>query len=239
MKINKILIIGMLGSVAWGLSPTAYASIIGSKHDFSVGTNYLVNGVSFVSSSTSTNVCGACHTIHHAPDPTRGPLWIHTPSKNTFVTYDQAGSETFPSGLSVSLGSSSLACLGCHDGSVAINSQDSLSGGIISTSIKDTTPVFISSRAVVVEVSGSVDDLTHMHPIGVNYTTAAGLLAQGELNPVTTPIAGGTIANVMLKNGNVECSSCHDIHRTQGASPTSGIYTIASGQLLCLTCHNK
>ena len=239
MKLKKILILGMLGGVALGLSPTARASIVGSKHDFSVGTNYLVNGVSFVSSATSTNVCGACHTIHHAPDPARGPLWIHTPTKNTFVTYNQSGSENFPSGLTVALGSSSLACLSCHDGSVAINSQDSLSDGIISTSIKDTTPVFISPKAVVIEVSGNVDDLTHMHPIGINYSTAVGLMPQGDLNPITTPIAGGTIANVMLKSGNVECSSCHDIHRTQGTSTSSGIYTIASGQLLCLTCHNK
>jgi len=45
----------------------------------------------------------------------------------------------------------------------------------------------------------------------------------------------------MLKGGQVECGSCHDIHRTKGASASSGIFTIvsSSGSALCLTCHSK
>jgi predicted CXXCH cytochrome family protein len=42
-------------------------------------------------------------------------------------------------------------------------------------------------------------------------------------------------------NGTVECSSCHDIHRTIGASATVShnlIVDLTGGQL-CLTCHNK
>ena len=124
---------------------------------------------------------------------------------------------------------------------MAINSQDGLSSGVTTTTVAGGTPEFIKASSIVIEVSGTVDDLTHMHPVGVNYATARTTLAVGELNNPSTAVAGagGTISQVMLKSGNVECSSCHDIHRTQVASGTSGIYTIVGGQALCLTCHNK
>jgi len=241
MKSIRLILSGLAIGAAVTLLPTASrASILGSKHDFSTNSAYWIGGTTnWTVSHGSTNVCGACHTIHQAPDPTRGPLWIHTPTANTFKTYDQGPSETYPSTLTATLGSSSKACLGCHDGSVAINSQDSGIAPNTTTSFAGGTAVFISSNAIPIVVSGGQDDLTHMHPIGINYTTAIGLVPTGDLNPVSQPIAGGTIQSVMLKNGNVECSSCHDIHRTQGTSTTSGIYTIASGQTLCLTCHNK
>jgi predicted CXXCH cytochrome family protein len=233
-----------LGAAIMLMPQSSKASIIGSKHDFSSYTNYWIGGVSggdFAVSHGSTNVCGECHTIHHAPDPARGPLWIHTPTSQTFETYDHSGSETFPSGVTVSLGSSSKACLSCHDGTVAVNSQDALSGSTITTTIAGGTPVYINSSDVVIEVSGGLDDLTHMHPIGVSYASCISALPANSLNGVGTAFnaPGSPTVGNMLKGGNVECSSCHDIHRTLGASTTSGIYTIASGQALCLGCHNK
>jgi predicted CXXCH cytochrome family protein len=241
MKKLILLLAGLAVGALISLTPTSSrATIVGSAHDFSASTNYWVGGTTnWVAGHSSTNVCGECHTIHHAPDPARGPLWIHTPTSQTFKTYDQGGSETFPSGLTVTLGSSSKACLSCHDGSVAINSQDSGAVPNTTTTVKGGTGVFIKSSAVVIEVNGGQDDLTHMHPLGVNYAAAIAAMPSGDLNPVSTAIAGGTIQSVMLKNGNVECSSCHDIHRTQGTASTSGIYTVASGSALCLTCHNK
>ena len=229
-----------LGAAMCLMTSVSQASIVGSQHDFSVSTNYWINGtVNWTVGHGSTNVCNECHNVHHAPDATKAPLWIHTPSAQTFKTYDQGDSETY-SGTPITLGTSK-ACLSCHDGSVAINSQDSLSAGTVNTTISGGTPVFIKSSAIVIEVNGTVDDLTHMHPIGLNYATARSTLAAGELNNPSAQVAGagGSITQVMLKSGNVECSSCHDIHRTQGASASSGIFTIVSGQSLCLTCHNK
>lgn len=242
MKKTSLILGGLaLGAAIMLMPQSSKATIVGSKHDFYASTNYWIGGTVNWLSTSSTNVCGECHTIHHAPDATRGPLWIHTPTAQTFKTYDQAGSETFPSGVTVTLGSSSKSCLGCHDGTVAINSQDALSGGIITTTIKGGTPVYTKSSAVVIEVNGGQDDLTHMHPIGVNYASCQAALPAGDLNNVGTAFnaPGSPTVGNMLKNGNVECSSCHDIHRTLGTSTTSGIYTIASGQALCLGCHNK
>jgi len=237
------LIVGglVLGAAVMLMPQTSKATIVGSKHDFYASTNYWIGGTVNWVGTSRTNVCGECHTIHHAPDPARGPLWIHTPTAQTFKGYDQAGSETFPSGITVSLGSSSKACLGCHDGTVAINSTDSETGGIITTTNKGGSPVYIAASGIPILVNGGQDDLTHMHPIGVNYNSCIGALPPNSLNAVGTAFnsPGSPTVGNMLKNGNVECSSCHDIHRTLGTSTTSGIYTIASGQNLCLGCHNR
>ena len=240
-RTTKILGGLALGAALIVMSPSSQASIVGSAHDFTASTNYWIGGTVNWAGGRSTNVCGECHTIHHAPDPLRGPLWIHTPTSQTFKTYDQSGSETFPSGVTVALGSSSKSCLGCHDGTVGINSSDSLSGGLITSTNKGGSAVYIKSSAIVIEVNGAQDDLTHMHPIGVSYASCIAALPSGSLNPVGTAFSapGSPTVGNMLKNGNVECSSCHDIHRTIGGATTSGIYTVASGQNLCLGCHNR
>src|SRR5579859_6777613 len=162
MKKLTVILGGLALGAFMALTPfTSHGTIIGSKHDFSTNTLYWVGGTNNWSVSFGrTNVCGECHTIHHAPDPARGPLWIHTPTSQTFKTYNQSGSETFPSGVTVTLGSSSLACLGCHDGTVAVNSQDSLSGGNIVTTTNAGTPVYTAANAIPIQVNGGQDDLT-------------------------------------------------------------------------------
>jgi hypothetical protein len=243
-KITMLLALG----AAMALAPSVgKASIIGTAHDFSLNTNYWVGGVAGgdpAVSHSSTNVCGECHTIHHAQSALNGPLFIHTPSINigAFKTYDQAGSATFPSTLGITLGPGSLACLSCHDGSVAINSTTDVNGNqAYSGGGNSNNAVFIKASAIVTE-GASGNDLTHMHPIGVNYASAFGALPgqiQSTANTFSAP-GSPTVASV-LKAGQVECSTCHDIHATIGATAgkTTGIYTIASGQALCLGCHNK
>jgi len=255
MKINKMMMAAMAaGAVLMLPAITRGMGIVGTVHDFTTTTNqaYWINGGPWNApkAGRSANTCGSCHTIHHAPDPARGPLWIHTPTARTFVYYSSSISESFPPDVSIAqLGSSSLTCLGCHDGSVAINSEDTGAVPNATTALvpKGTsTQLFIASNAIPIEVTGGQDDLTHMHPIGVSYAACQNspYLPANSLNPVSTPFTGanGVTVRNMLKgpNQNVECASCHDIHATIGAATSgSGIMTIASGQNLCLGCHNK
>lgn len=248
MKRISLLLTGLaLGAmVAFAPSSARAVGIVGSAHDFYSNTNFWIGGVpTWISgSATRTNVCGECHTIHHAPDPKKGPLWIHTSSSQAYKTYDQAGSDTFDAlGLTVTLGSSSKACLSCHDGTVAINDQTYLvngPSGVSTNVIKGGTPLFVGEFVIPI----NNNDLTHMHPIGVSYTAAAAALPAGELKATSSAFPntpGNLTVGAMLKGTTktVECSSCHDIHRTRGTAPTSGIFTVASGQNLCLGCHNK
>ena len=229
-----------LGATMAFMPTVSKASIIGSVHDFSPTGGFGVaatNGLARFKWGGETNYynnpCQVCHIPHksQAYATAKAPLWNHKLSANTYQTYDQAGSVSFNAlGLSVSLGSS-VACLSCHDGSVAIN-QTAGNTGTATNSLSGQA-VFAPSFAI--EAIGGTD-LTKMHPIGVSYTAA--LAVDSELQPIS-----GTVMPKMLKGStkNVECASCHDIHRTIGASATVShdlIVDLEGGQL-CLTCHNK
>jgi predicted CXXCH cytochrome family protein len=122
---------------------------------------------------------------------------------------------------------------------VAINQTYNATG----TNYSGGSAVYIAGSAIIPDGTPA-NDLRNVHPVGFSYDTAAA--ADPDLNPIGNAVPGvavGNIGTVMLKGSThrVECSSCHDIHRTKGAASTSGIYTIVStkGSQLCLTCHNK
>ncbi len=188
---------------------SAFAGIAGTEHDFS--------GESW---NSSGELCRPCHTPHNADVTTITdvPLWNHTTTTSTFTLYTSStfdGSSTIgqPNG-------SSLACLSCHDGSVAL---DSFEG--------NTGTTFISGDALL------DTDLSNDHPIAFDYTTALAT-TDGELfDPATTSSGlGDTIQNDMLFTDAMHCASCHDVH-----DDTNGTFLRISnsGSALCLTCHDK
>jgi len=233
MKKLTLVVGGLSALVLVALAPaSSQAQIAGSKHDYTTDTNWFVNGKAAFGSSR-TNICGPCHTIHHANPTGGGPIWAHADSQLTYIVYS---SPTFQGGTP-SITGSSKACLSCHDGSVAINEAYSASG----VTTNGGTAVFVPSGVIIPDGSPA-NDLSHMHPIGFSYDTAAA--ADPDIHPTTTSVPGtsGTIATVMLKGPThtMECASCHDIHRTKGnAVGNTGIMTIVGGQALCMTCHNK
>jgi Doubled CXXCH motif (Paired_CXXCH_1) len=237
---KKLTMLLALGVTMVLMPSVSKATIIGTAHDFSSTGEYgpsKTNGVATFKwggeTNTYQNPCQVCHIPHksQAYASAHAPLWNHKLSANTYQTYDQAGSASFNAlGLSVTLGSS-VACLSCHDGSVAINQTAGYTG--TATNALNGAAMFAPSFAI--EAIGGTD-LTKMHPIGVSYSAA--LAVDSTLQPVT-----GTVMPKMLKGTaqNVECASCHDIHQTIGASATVShdlIVDLNGGQL-CLTCHNK
>jgi hypothetical protein len=243
MKTLNLLTLTLAASVVL-LPATVRAGIVGSPHDFS-GESWNVQA------SDHNSVCGTCHTPHHA-DSTVVPLWSHATTTATFTMYDnahvatanlQATVDTQPAGVS-------KACLSCHDGTVAINTY----GG----AIQGGTGVTITNSANL----GT--DLTHSHPISLDYTPAITGIGSGKdqwlFNPDTTPVLtpdSGTFAagNDMTVNGfllggkhRVECSSCHDVHNQSG-TPFDIVNNpklvkivgtqAGKGSLLCRSCHNK
>ena len=248
MKRNKLLLTGLvLGAVVALTATTVRASLIGGPHDFSSSGgagNYTTLGIATFTWGGETNQyqnpCQVCHIPHKAAafSAANAPLWNHATATNAttrYTTYDQSGSLHFTAlGLgSLTLGSS-VACLSCHDGSIAVNQSYG------KTSFNGNGGIGTNAPSFAIETYQGSTDLTHMHPIGVSYPQARA--ADPDLNP-TPALGSGTVFARQLKGPQqtVECASCHDIHRTIGASTTVSHDLIVDlqGGALCLECHNK
>lgn len=248
MKKLNLLLGGLALGVLVALVPAgAHATLLGSTHDFSSSGgagNYSKMGIATFTwggeTNTYQNPCQVCHIPHKAAafSAANAPLWNHATATNAaskYITYDQAGSSHFNAlGLGAITLGSSMACLSCHDGSIAINQSYG------KTSFNGNGGVGTNAPSFSIETVNGSSDLTHMHPIGVSYSAAR--LVDPDLQPTPALNSGTTFAR-MLKGPQqtVECASCHDIHRTIGASDTVShdlIVDLNNGQL-CLQCHNK
>jgi hypothetical protein len=253
-NINLLTLTVVAGSL---LAFTARAGILGSPHDFSGQTwNTAANNP-----GDPATVCGVCHVPHHA-DSSVVPLWGHATTASAFKMYNQANVpvSSMQAAVQPQPNGPSLACLSCHDGTVAINTYGGSPqyGGTLTT--VGGTAYFVTNGANL----GT--DLTHSHPISFAYTAA--LVGTGPHqdqwlnNPdsvnVLTPDSGAfnpgnslTIAGFLLNgnpNHNVECTTCHDVHNDVGTpySTSSNPHLVkingtqaGVGSLLCRSCHNK
>ncbi len=238
MGTKKILSLSFLGLTMSLSNQVMAGSIIQSAHDFTSATG----------GAWSTQICLACHTPHNATNQQSAPLWGHVTSTAAFTLYtgivDAGGAPTTLNATINAPSGTSLLCLSCHDGTVALDSFGGTQG---------TT--FINGG--VAGGSNVGTDLSNDHPISFDYTTALAT-ADGSLHdPVTAPsnlmgkttitnAAATTIANDLLEGGvRMECSSCHDVHNTftgpVAAAGTSNMLLKVdiAGSKLCLTCHDK
>ncbi len=227
----KKLLVG-IGAVSLLVS-SSIATMVGSDHDLSS------------TSGTGDNfeICVYCHTPHASNTEFAGaPLWNKPTTGTTFTMYGAtaegvpgqtiAGTQTdaTPTGAS-------LACLSCHDGVSAMNSVVNApgSGGYNTSGTIIGSPNNLPSKMdAQVRAIGYGGDLTNDHPISISYEPG-----KASLKPIDTPITdwnnASTIAD-LLKNGKVQCTSCHDPHY-----PYYGRFlrTGNNGSKLCKTCHEK
>jgi predicted CXXCH cytochrome family protein len=150
-------------------------------------------------------------------------LWNHQTTTATFTPYR---SETLDALVGQPAGPSK-ACLSCHDGTVAVNSFGGTTGG-----------EFISGSGLV----GT--DLSNDHPISLTYDPALAIADGGLHDPTlkTVPALGGkTIQKAMLTGNQLQCTSCHDVHKSRGDSASDKYSLVVRNDRsqLCLTCHNK
>lgn len=195
-------------------SAASAGSIIGSPHDF---TRFAWSG---------GQVCVTCHGSARANASVMAPMWNHELSTRSYASYSSGT-------LRASVGQPgyvSRMCLSCHDGSVAIDSYGGKTGAQFITPMNHIGPV-----------------LTGDHPIGFVYDSALAAASGTLFDPnakVVTIGSGaqtqtGSIAAVLLKNGQLECTSCHDVHNA---------FTVGNSRLLkmgldrsdiCTACHRK
>jgi predicted CXXCH cytochrome family protein len=168
-------------------------------------------------------ICIFCHVTHGADTTvTDAPLWNHDVTNETYVLYNSPSLDASvgqPDGVS-------RLCLSCHDGTVAVDAYGDNPGSI-----------FMGLPLAV-----GADELNNDHPVSFTYDDALATL-DGELFPPSSSPSGlgSTIEDDMLNGGQLECSSCHDVHNGPAAAAVNDhllIVTQVQSQL-CLTCHNK
>jgi predicted CXXCH cytochrome family protein len=148
-------------------------------------------------------ICVFCHTPHGgAGETSAAPLWNRQISGATYQTYTQTGSSTLE-GTVQPVGSVSLACLSCHDGTQAMNANyngpgagagsgylASAAGGFNPASaptLMNGTWSVMGQLNNPAEVAYIGTDLRNDHPIGIAF-------CGGGLSGAGTTVSG-TCAN--------------------------------------------
>jgi hypothetical protein len=230
------------------LAQSVNKGVENSVHDFSNVTNNTWN--------TRRGVCSVCHAAHHTADIQVAPLWIHATSTGPFVPYSSPTMQATvgsPSGVS-------LACLSCHDGSLAINEGiggvplgggTNLSGKIdpgaqIGPDLHTTHPISFTYDAALAASDGQLEN-PDTYRIGDPKTALTYSTAPVPVSWSGTSLSGKLINDALLGgNHTMQCSSCHDVHKLEGSSPSSGILikisgndSVGKGSTICRTCHIK
>ena len=184
----KIPLIGILG-LFW--SGIAAAGVVGSKHDMTF--NDPVNGPQGFTNTTD-EVCVFCHTPHGSDTAAPVPLWNKVlGAPGSYTQYSTLQTPTFDS-TEAPVGSVSLACLSCHDGTQAMDVVINLPGpGGYNAAGQEVDALNIDAMVgSPVPMLGT--DLTDDHPVSITYGgggpqatdpdgTFAGTLGDPDFNP--------------------------------------------------------
>ena len=178
--------------ITLGMS-SAHAGISSTKHNLgTTGTqaNRLTAG--------TEEICVFCHTPHGSDTSAPAPLWNKAlPVGSSFTTYQQLGTTTLES-QQATIGSVSLACLSCHDGTQAMDNMINAPGsggynvagavpaGNAWTSGAGATQTNGVLNAGVVTNIGK--DLRNDHPVSIQYC-GGGIDATGVTTTVSTKAA--------------------------------------------------
>ena len=199
-KVLKISIgILFIGLAYYGNSQ----SIITTKHNLSV------SGTGNVKAVTESDICKFCHTPHLS-NPA-APLWNRAMPGSSYNLYTSSTMNSLPGQPD----GSSLLCLSCHDGTIAL-------GSILSS----YTPIVMTGNMTRGNLT---TDLSNDHPISFTYNAT---LASNDGQLKTPPLSTIQLDN----NSKVQCSSCHDSHKD-----LYGKFLRASNEAsaFCFLCHNR
>ena len=260
-RINVLTALLLLGSAS------LHAGITGSPHDLSnkvSGNTNLTDAFEAGATASADNgeICVYCHTPHGANTAFTGaPLWNKADAQTTaFKMYgaggavDTAGTTIAGTTVEAAPASPSLACLSCHDGISAIDSIVNAPGSGFNAQAGGFTVTTALTTAYGGNIGGgtATGDLSNDHPVSVEYLGDGTATSPASLRATTFDLSSygdnvawvgaTTIAN-LLRNGNVECGSCHDPHnggKDQGVDTEVNFLRHSNtNSNLCIGCHDK
>lgn len=185
---------GLLAALCLLVGGNASAAIADTKHNLGSGP-----GPAGRNQVTDTaEICVFCHTPHGGDINAPAPLWnkrLGTPGVpaggGTYITYDTLQTPSLD-GAIAAVGSISMACLSCHDGTQAMDNIINApgSGGLVADGGGNDGRAFTWTGANVNtlgRLSGGAaligTDLSNDHPIGIQYCggglTGAGVTVSG------------------------------------------------------------
>ncbi|MDH3342864.1 MAG: hypothetical protein OEM07_03985, partial [Gammaproteobacteria bacterium] len=202
------LISGLAAVIISGsLMAIGAGNIAATKHNLSA------SGGQTIRATTEEQICVFCHTPHNS-NPI-APLWNKSTNGNTYTPYD---SSTFSVTAGTPTGSS-LLCLSCHDGTLALGE------------IFNDTNVTMTDTNMPAGATRLSTDLSDDHPVSFDYASARA--ANSELE--TTANINADSAVNLDGSGLMQCTSCHDPHKDSAKFLVKSNVAAA----LCQTCHIK
>jgi predicted CXXCH cytochrome family protein len=183
-KLRYITQFILLGALFAGSSAFAQSTIVGSRHDFTTG------GQAQATTTATDQVCVFCHTPHGADTTAPVPLWnkVLDPAQGRFTRYSTLATPSFDS-LEAPIGSVSLACLSCHDGTQAMDVVLNQPGS------DGYNPAGAEIDPVAIDAMGGTpvptlgEDLSNDHPVSMQY--GGGGAVEGDADGVF----GGTLGD--------------------------------------------
>jgi hypothetical protein len=170
--------------IGFGFSGAVFAGIANTKHNLSTTgteTNHVTTGTG------ANQICVFCHTPHGSDTSQAVPLWNKKLPTTSYQTYDLLNTSSLD-GQVLSVGSVSLACLSCHDGTQAMDNMINApgSGGYNAAGARPSGWNWTGVAADGLMPAGVTNlgsDLRNDHPIGIQY-------CGGGLSGATTTLSG-------------------------------------------------
>ena len=241
---------GMLAVALWALAGNASAQIATTKHNLgtaSTQTNHVTAG--------TAEVCVFCHTPHGADvtTPNAPPLWNKRLATGaTYTTYANLNTPSLD-GEILPVGSISVACLSCHDGTQAMDNiinapgsggYDPAGGGTTGLGYTWTGNVTTDGLMNAATIANLGTNLSNDHPIGIQYC-GGGLTATGTTVTGTCKDGDFTTSGVRTATINtnqvfwVETGAADGVKTRTDLPLYTRAFTAGSGPSVeCGSCHD-
>jgi predicted CXXCH cytochrome family protein len=183
-------------------------SIVNTVHNLSV------SGTGTIKATSEQEICIFCHTSHSS-NPS-APLWNKKDPGLTYTLYNSSTLQALPGQPD----GSSILCLSCHDGTIAL-------GNVLS---RKTAIDFTSDGKMPKGNTNLTTDLRDDHPISFVYDAALATADQQLKTPASI------LAPVSLEKSKMQCTSCHDAHKN-----IDDDFLLVTNQFsnLCNSCHQR
>ena len=206
-----LLILGLSAPDAISSGAIGGATIATTRHNLSS------KGAGPVRAAVEEQICVFCHAPHSSSPI--APLWNRGQPGTTYTPYSSSTAVASPGQPT----GSSILCLSCHDGTIAL-------GDVISRTLPITMTGGITTMPTGTGRLGT--DLSDDHPISFEYTSQVAA-SRGELVDPGL-LTGGPLR--LDRTGQLQCTTCHDAH-----NDSYGKFLVMpnSASALCTACHVK